>query len=726
MNGTTFYFPLPVEEPYQPNPPSHTRLLLLSPGTGAQPLHGILEYVNIDHAPAYEALSYTWGPHHTPNSMYCHNGYLPIRTNLEAALLNLRLSTQARRLWIDAICINQHDLNERSKQVQYMRHIYKRATRVIIWLGLKTQGIEDAFTLAFQIAEYRRHGAAGTSILPQTVGGSRPERRDTSAATTYLAQQSFGLDVRFGVGLDGVGDQGNASEADGLALLAIKQNPQAAHSLQDLITRPYFGRIWCIQEVLVSSWPVAKCEDLEMDFFDLMACAFYLHYSQNSLFTGQTLEFWNFIYMQRRGHAPASQIEHSLGGLLPLLVCTRDFQATDPRDKIFTLLGISDEGLKPATALTGTLGTSRAAKLFQNLSVKLADWTEGLGPNGDLMTRHPALRADYKKDVVDVYTDLARFTIRKSPRVLEILSYVAHVEEPIASPYPSWVPNWHQSRNVSILWLGGLCSGLVSARVPYYARVHDNPLRGTTQSPSVLALDGFRVDRVQRVSDVMLHEMNEHVKVGGVWSQLFSIPYKFPSGMTYRSGETLEAAFHRVLTADVIGAAVTTMQRNPDITKNDRPGSALAQESKQNVDAVIKELSRQPINANGAPMTELATPANFEQALTSHTYSNAQMNQQFERAVDWETGARSFSHSRRVYITDGGYMGLGPKMMREGDEVVVFYGGRLPFIIRDAGQGFHVFVGDTYLHDDDIMWGKTVDAVNEKRGAFREETFRLR
>jgi hypothetical protein len=59
---------------------------------------------------------------------------LSITHNLSVALRHLRLSQSPRTLWVDAICINQHDYAERSMQVTRMAQIYKLAHKVVIWL----------------------------------------------------------------------------------------------------------------------------------------------------------------------------------------------------------------------------------------------------------------------------------------------------------------------------------------------------------------------------------------------------------------------------------------------------------------------------------------------------------------------------------------------------------------------------------------------------------------
>jgi hypothetical protein len=85
--------------------------------------------------PSYEALSYTWGQPDACNLRVWVNGVLlPVRRNLLCALRVVR-NDQERRLWIDALCIDQDNGLERGHQVRLMGEIYKHAWRVLAWLG---------------------------------------------------------------------------------------------------------------------------------------------------------------------------------------------------------------------------------------------------------------------------------------------------------------------------------------------------------------------------------------------------------------------------------------------------------------------------------------------------------------------------------------------------------------------------------------------------------------
>lgn len=86
-------------------------------------------------APEYEALSYVWGSNTVPRYIRLDDKVLQITSNLYEGLLALRRESEPRHLWVDAVCINQRDTEERNQQVTLMGDIYMNASRVVIWLG---------------------------------------------------------------------------------------------------------------------------------------------------------------------------------------------------------------------------------------------------------------------------------------------------------------------------------------------------------------------------------------------------------------------------------------------------------------------------------------------------------------------------------------------------------------------------------------------------------------
>ncbi|KOC10312.1 hypothetical protein AFLA70_171g002391 [Aspergillus flavus AF70] len=106
----------------------------------------------------YEALSYVWsgdeeGSAEKHKEIILHGHTVPITANLHAALVNLRDHQLERVLWVDAICINQDDMDEKNQQIPLMRTIYAQADRVIIWLGEAFKDGDKALEIIRTLAE---------------------------------------------------------------------------------------------------------------------------------------------------------------------------------------------------------------------------------------------------------------------------------------------------------------------------------------------------------------------------------------------------------------------------------------------------------------------------------------------------------------------------------------------------------------------------------------------
>ncbi|PKS05467.1 hypothetical protein jhhlp_008844 [Lomentospora prolificans] len=104
-------------------------------------------HANLDEAPPYNALSYTWGPPASPQIPILLEGKtFFVRENLWMALECFQSADREMVIWIDAICINQESIPERNSQVPKMTQIYRQADQVLAWLGAG----DEASTLAFK------------------------------------------------------------------------------------------------------------------------------------------------------------------------------------------------------------------------------------------------------------------------------------------------------------------------------------------------------------------------------------------------------------------------------------------------------------------------------------------------------------------------------------------------------------------------------------------------
>jgi hypothetical protein len=115
------------------------RLLRISPALHADStIHCQIFHTSLDNAPLYEALSYAWGDRSGLHKIHIGSTSVHVTPNLDHALRRLRPKPGDPELviWVDALCINQEDIPERSIQTSKMRTIYQNAEKVSIWLGM--------------------------------------------------------------------------------------------------------------------------------------------------------------------------------------------------------------------------------------------------------------------------------------------------------------------------------------------------------------------------------------------------------------------------------------------------------------------------------------------------------------------------------------------------------------------------------------------------------------
>lgn len=263
--------------------------------------------------PSYEALSYVWGVDPAHRTIRLNNSRRSlIRPNLEQALRYLRLTSTSRTLWIDAICINQEDDDEKSNQLPLMRDIFSGATQVLIWLGGPNEAVESAFS--------------------------------------YMLSDSVGIDPD---------DHEFVNVLPGL--LQIFQNS-------------WWKRMWTAQELIVAHVPpILVCGHAELSWTYLDNMISYLDaVSTNSITFEVDMQPVETISVLRQHWRmqQQEQKENSLDLLTlgNLLMSTSDRQAHDPKDQVFALLGIASTD--PRTNITGSYRDS-ISSIYQKAMVEV-------------------------------------------------------------------------------------------------------------------------------------------------------------------------------------------------------------------------------------------------------------------------------------------------------------------------------------------------------------------
>lgn len=276
------------------------RLMSLLPGAFSSPTRASLvaTVFTKDIVPAFEALSYTWGSTEDPEKILVDDRELLVTQNLAEALKYLRYEDKPRVLWIDAICVDQQDLGERSRQVLRMVDIYAEATRVVVWLGPESDDSAVAIDCINRIASHIE-----VDWLKQTM---RPR------------------------------GEGSCTWADRKAFLPFDVSQMTAITM--FLSRPWFERIWIWQEIrLASQEAIAICGRRSILWQSVSQAAL-------CMWQKPTKKFQHHV--QLRG---AFRVLHDLCDkeqyvAFPSLVLkTRLAKATDPRDKVFALFSLVHE-----------------------------------------------------------------------------------------------------------------------------------------------------------------------------------------------------------------------------------------------------------------------------------------------------------------------------------------------------------------------------------------------
>jgi len=136
---TPFPTIIPSRLPHKANTPTSPSQLHPPPHPPPRPSKGPNHLYHFRHRPQYRALSYEWGSPSDLSSCPITVKSLPfprhIHKNLESALVEIRTEKEDVTPWIDALCINQHNLTEKAHQVSMMGNVFREAQSVIVYLG---------------------------------------------------------------------------------------------------------------------------------------------------------------------------------------------------------------------------------------------------------------------------------------------------------------------------------------------------------------------------------------------------------------------------------------------------------------------------------------------------------------------------------------------------------------------------------------------------------------
>jgi hypothetical protein len=351
------------------------RLLQVRPGNTLSTISCDFQYVDLVSAKDYAALSYTWGTAAPSIPILLHGKVTLVSENLYLALLHLR-KRGVTLIWVDALSINQEDLAERARQVSHMEEVYRRASLVWVWLGDSDEFSELAFDELHGLGQYLDWDGA----VPQE----------------YLVKE-------------------------------LDRHPQRWRAISELLYRPWFRRMWIIQEILSARRAMMICgkDIIDVDLFlklvysmfraNILKSVLAFHPNRNQLSGGPlrvALDQLSFLVKAKFEMTDFLARHKFKKTLLNFMAETRWAEATNPLDKIYGIFSLASDA--------GSLGYRHSG------GKKISPW-------------HP-FKIDYTLTKEEVFINITKAIICTS-RSLEILRF-AKYEPNSMSNLPSWVADW--------------------------------------------------------------------------------------------------------------------------------------------------------------------------------------------------------------------------------------------------------------------------------------------
>jgi hypothetical protein len=696
----------------------------------------------------YRALSYTWGNPDTPKVFIIVNGErFEITASLALALFHLRSPSQPLRIWIDQICIDQKNNDEKTEQVGHMKHIYRNCEECLVWLGPEEYGSDALMDL------FNRMGAFSEKL----------KLLDKYHPTRYHELVDIQMQV-------------NPQDPDTIEYhafcdaIVLEWTPANLESLIAFHQRPWFFRAWVLQEFALPPKATFICGHKTIQAETLMVVL--------AMFTSTIIpkitrtssgnqKIMNLLgtindvntlqpffstrqrqKAQRREATDPYKIDgDNLYQILQRICVEQNVQATQGTDMVYGLLGLINNqeqlGVQPIYLQKRELLAQAAFLVEADKSGRYDPLLETHEANEEENATEEEEKKKKKKKKKEAqlmqqlqagltYTQTAKAIILSGS--VDLLTLVRHVKKDMTLPswvpdwrsavrqhfahkgelekvdftalaiaqylesknaLPSWVPDWRTELKRSYSWLRD------EKKAPLFKASANQPLRLFPENDGqVLAIEGYIVDKIE--------------EVGGPWS----------------GGSRADGASSSFPHEDYINY-LTQVRQMCLLSK--AKGANIYQNDKRRDEAVWRvpigdiDQDEMYLAVRAEPPCKLRYDtclAELELQMQVNGLTSLKEYEQRAAEVDAmsqpreaDTDGRGFYGSlyrihmqemkgKRPFLSSVGYVGMGPSYMRPSDIIVVLSGASVPFIVRPLEEGRFRLLGECYC--DGIMDGEIV------------------
>jgi hypothetical protein len=514
-----------------------------------------------------------------------------------------------------------------------MSQIYRKAAKTVVWLGEEDEHVSAAMHLSSKLAAAMR--AYNQAEIAQRRSKSSQARPPLEAFLETLGR-----------------------DAD-----LTTYNWQAFNSFYN---RPWFGRLWIIQEIAFSKEVVILCgprtTTMPWATVDQNVMSAESEYHQLlpypigflNCFTIATIRDRIWIRSAHPGQLAASLGVHPEDlpagkdfDPIDIIAYTKTFECCDPKDRFFALYGL----LK-----------------------SMFNWSE---------------QPNYSVTVHEVYRNMVRLLINRD-KSLRVLS--GNLLRHNSPDWPSWVPDWsvRDSLDRCCNSFHTLSSSFCASGDEPVIIGHSGDIFFPTADPNSISIRGWEFDTCSIVLDVLEWTQRTYPQPNTTLTQWLTYIFQSPTSI-----EDLSVLAFRTLIADGFGTKKTDKQY-----VGDRLSTWLQWASSITVigSSLYSQLDK------------------LRPSVPRNKVQNTSQLHLAQHAKAYDFASRSACRGRRLIITSNGFLAICPRSTQKDDLICVLRGGKAPFVLRKEGDHY-TLIGECYV--DGIMYGELLTPTFNNRGPLR-------